>query len=129
MKARVVNNTLFFGLSDGSSVTCECIKDSFARALTDDINRQEPARSLAAYALNLLHGATLADFEREHLIGLAKDVGCSIGPSHIEMARKRDNAEADREAELMFLRATVAYRCPASWWERLLGRCGHGGRP
>ncbi len=36
------------------------------------------ARTLAAYALNCAHGATLAPFELENLTALAKQVGCTI---------------------------------------------------
>lgn len=42
----------------------------------------EVARTLAAYALNLAHGADLQPFELEHLMALAKQVGCVVTDQH-----------------------------------------------
>ncbi len=38
------------------------------------------ARTLAAYALNTAYGATLAPYERDNLIALARSVGCTVKP-------------------------------------------------
>ena len=48
------------------------------------------ARTLAAYALNVAHGATLAPFELANLVGLAKVVGCVVEDRHRAYAGTRD---------------------------------------
>lgn len=47
------------------------------------------AAALGAYALNLAYGATLQPFEVEHLVKLAKAVGCEITDKHLSFSATR----------------------------------------
>lgn len=60
--------------------------------------------TLGAYALNLLHGAELADFERENLIALAAAAGSKVTPALEAMAQHREHRIAAQKAERERLR-------------------------
>lgn len=57
--------------------------------LLDNLQIEYVASALAAYALNVAHGQTLAPFEIKHLIGLAKRAGCTVTPRHVEFTATR----------------------------------------
>lgn len=61
--------------------------------------------TLAAYALNLMYGAELADFERDHLIQMAALAGAKVGPSHIALEEQR--RQRQEKAEGMQLERAV----------------------
>ena len=58
MKASVIDNTLFFGFDDGSSMTCECIKDQpaqkIANAITEMQTKLDATKKLAVDAIALI---------------------------------------------------------------------------
>lgn len=80
---------------------------------------QIAARALAAYALNLMHGAVLADFERNNLIALAGNLGVATTERHLSMERGVIAAREYERDELNRLRANASLR-PVPWWRALL---------
>lgn len=58
MKAKIVGGVLFFGFDDGSSMTCECIKDEAAKKIADAVfemhTRHEATKDLALKAIALI---------------------------------------------------------------------------
>lgn len=73
--------------------------------------------TIATYALNLLHGAKLADFERDNLIALAESVGVYVTEKHRTMEVNVAVAQAAKEDELQRLRAIAAEK-RRPWWRR-----------
>jgi len=49
--------------------------------------------TVAAYALNMLHGAQLADFEKENLIALCEKLGVKITKEHTALQIAKDVRE------------------------------------
>lgn len=47
------------------------------------------AKALGAYALNVVYGAILSPFELEHLIELAKVIGCTVTEKHLSYVATR----------------------------------------
>ncbi len=67
-----------------------------ARAAIEALN----TATLAAYALNLLHGAALEEFERDNLVELAGRVGVVPGVRHAEVGRQRAARDAETARRL-----------------------------
>lgn len=57
-------------------------------------------QTLAAYALNLLYGAELQDFERENVLNLAERAGATVNASHQALALARLNRNMALETKL-----------------------------
>lgn len=67
-------------------------------------------RTLAAYALNLMFGAELADFERDNLLALAAQAGVHVNGHHQALAAARAERRKHLAADLAErdeLRATL----------------------
>lgn len=77
----------------------------------------EPNRSLASYALALLHGVELDSFERDHLIEIAAKVGATVGPQHIDAEKRRAAARIAHDRGHARLKALEFSRLP--WWRKL----------
>lgn len=76
------------------------------------IERPTLASSLAAYALNLAHGAILQPFELDHLIELAGIVGCKVTPKHLSYVATRVVLEellVERRAQIEVHGYTLEY--------------------
>lgn len=72
------------------------------------------AETLAAYALNLLYGAELEQFERDNLLALAIEAGAVVSERHrrTEQARVlRARIRAERVASL-----EAQLKARRSWW-------------
>lgn len=119
--AHTHNGRLFFILHDGSTISCDCIGEPFAQQVAKACNEHshEPARTLGAYAVALLHGAELLDFERQNLIDLAASVGATVSPSHLETASRVARAREEMQKELSKLRNEAKER--RSLWKRIFG--------
>lgn len=89
------------GGPDGVDPFGECPKNPMAPAEpVDPITTVQVDATLAAYALNLLHGAELEPFERENLIAMAKRAGAEVTAAHARMALVRDKRNAALSAKL-----------------------------
>lgn len=85
--------------------------------LPDPTDREIKATTLACYAMNMLFGAKLEDFEEINLMELAREFGVVMNDSHAALDRARRVREAAREQEILDLRARIAQlekRRP--WW-------------
>lgn len=81
-----------------------------------------PAKILAAYALNLAHGAELEDFERDHLIQVAAIAGLCKTEAHDMLARRREMKDKKRELDIEQLKAQIAAMSQIiasrpRWWQ------------
>lgn len=92
------------------------------------MTEHEPARTLACYAVALMHGAKLADFEEQNLIALAQSVGVAPTIGQIAMRDSLQQAEESRNSELEILRTVVKTQKfnnsigAPNWWQRIRGR-------
>lgn len=82
------------------------------------MTEHEPARTLAAYAVALLHGADLASFEEANLIALAESVGVTITPAMVAMRRAAQVHALEQKESLEYWRSR-ALAPKRSLWSRL----------
>lgn len=88
--------------------------------MINDMKNDEPAHTLCALLVNMIHGAVLHDFERDYVIETAARYGVEVTQNHLNMQTNINALNDAKNDELTRLRVVVAQR--RTWLDRVLGR-------